>query len=52
MRSSMLLMLVSIVGTTASVRDWAGIPSEKSILGSESAATNRVASQFTIAVAN
>ena len=45
-------MLVSMVGMTVSVRHSAGIPSEKSILGSESAATNKVASQFTTAEAN
>ena len=48
----MFRALVSIVGTTTSVRDCGGIPSEKSIRGSGCGVTSSVASQFTIATAS
>ena len=48
----MLSALVSIVGTTTSVRDSGGIPSEKSMRGSGCGVTSRVASQFTSATAS
>ena len=38
--------LVSIVGTTTSVRDCAGMPFEKSMRGRRSGVTSSVASQF------
>lgn len=48
----MLPALVSIVGTTTSVRDCAGIPRKKSIRGNGRGATTKVASQFMVATAS
>ena len=50
-RSSMLRELVRSVGTTTRVREFGGIPSEKSIRGSGRGVASSVASQFTIATA-
>ena len=43
---------MSIVGTTTSVRDSGGIPSEKSMRGNGCGVTSNVASQFTSATAS
>ena len=51
-RSSTLRALVSMVGTTTSVRASAAMPAEKSIRGSGCGVTSNVASQFTIVTAN
>ncbi len=48
----MFSALVSIVGTTTSVRDAGGNPREKSIRGSGRGVTSSVASQFTIPTAS
>ena len=51
-RPSMSSALVSIVGTTTSVRDCGGSPCEKSMRGSGRGVTSNVASQFTIPTAS